>query len=557
MRKQFAGLAVLSTLLTSCSTGSVRTENSLAIIGGRVWTGVSARPWAEGVLIEGDRIVLAGTEAEVREKAPSGTRFIDASGKMVVPGFIDTHIHFLEGGFRLASVQLREAGSREEFARRIQDYAASVPAGTWITGGDWDHENWGGALPDREWIDSLTPDHPVWVSRLDGHMSLANSRALALAGVTELQPDVEGGTVVRDDARLTGVLKDNAMYLVDRFVPPPDMPSQQRALHAAMSYVASNGVTSIHHMGGWNDLDVFRTAHRDEKLKTRIHAAVPLSTWERLAAEVKAKGPGDAWLRSGSLKGYVDGSLGSHTAAMFDDFSDKPGDRGLLVETEENLRTTVTAADREGLQVCVHAIGDRAINLQLNIFEATATKNGARDRRFRIEHAQHIAPADLPRFRILDVIASMQPYHAIDDGRWAEKVIGTERIKTTYAFRSLLKEGARVSFGSDWFVAPPTPLEGIYAAVTRRTLDDENPNGWVPEERISVEEALAAYTRDAAYAMFVEGERGTIESGKLADLVIIDCDITRIAPEKIREAKVITTIVGGNVIFEKPRAASP
>jgi predicted amidohydrolase YtcJ len=285
-------------------------------------------------------------------------------------------------------------------------------------------------------------------------------------------------------------------------------------------------------------------------MTTRIYAVTPISQWERLRDTVAKKGHGDEWLRIGGLKGFVDGSLGSHTAAMFAPFTDSPKDSGFLVETEDDLYKWASSGDKAGLQMIVHAIGDRAINTQLNIFERVTKENGPRDRRFRIEHAQHIAPADIPRFRQLGVIASMQPYHAIDDGRWAEKVIGHERAKTTYAFRSLLDSKARVVFGSDWFVAPPTPLEGIYAAVTRRTLDDRNPDGWIPEQKISVEEALRAYTIDAAYATFDEKIKGSLERGKLADIVIIDRDLTRIPAPSLRDAKVTQTIVGGRVVFE-------
>jgi predicted amidohydrolase YtcJ len=461
-------------------------------------------------------------------------------------------VHFVDGGFRLASVQLRDAATPAEFATRIRDFAATVPAGTWILGGDWDHERWGGELPSRAWIDSLTPGHPVFVSRLDGHMALANSAALRLAGVGRATAEVEGGAIVRDGAgEPTGVLKDNAMDLVWRVVPeaPPEM--QDRALDAAMSYVAARGVTSVHNMGSWSDLAAFERAHAAGRLRTRIYAAVPLATWERLRDTVAARGRGDAWLRIGALKGFADGSLGSHTAAFHEPFTDAPGDRGLFVTTHEERYEWTRGADAAGLHVVVHAIGDRAIGDQLDIFERVAREHGPRDRRFRIEHAQHIAPADIPRFAALGVVPSMQPYHAIDDGRWAERVIGPERARTTYAFRSLRDAGARMAFGSDWFVAPPTPLEGIYAAVTRRTLDGAHPGGWVPEQKIGVEDALRAYTLNGAYASFEEREKGTIERGKLADLVLVDRDLTRIPPETIRDAQVVMTIVGGRVVFER------
>ena len=532
---------------SATSTGPL----TLAVVNAKVWTGDSVRPWADAIAIRGERIAMVGSSAAVR-KAAGNARVIDAAGQMVVPGFIDSHVHFVAGGFRLSSVQLRDAKTPAEFIARIKAFAASTPPGAWITGGDWDHERWGGELPRRDWIDSITPNNPVWVNRLDGHMSLANSAALEAAKVTRATRDVAGGTIVRTaGGEPTGVLKDNAAELVDSVVPKPPAELEDRALDAAMAYVGAQGVTSVHNMGSWDDLAVFERAHKADRLRTRIYAAVPLSTWDRLRDTVAARGRGDAWLRIGALKGFVDGSLGSHTAAMLQPFTDAPKDTGLFVSTPDNLYRWVSGADKAGLNIMVHAIGDRAIRTQLDIFERVAKENGPRDRRFRIEHAQHIAATDFPRFARIGVIASMQPYHAIDDGRWADKVIGPERSKGTYAFRSLLDAGATLAFGSDWFVAPPTPLEGIYAATTRRTIDERNPGGWVPEQKITVEEALRAYTRGGAFASFEDKERGVLAAGALADFVIIDRDLTRVPVEQIRNARVVLTAVGGRVVYER------
>ena len=524
---------------------------ALAIVNARVWTGDQRRPWADAVLVRGERIEAVGSSAEVKKRAGSSTRTLDARGMMVVPGFVDAHVHFLDGGFALSSVQLRDARTKAEFIARIRDFARTVPAGTWILNGDWDHTNWGSELPERSWIDSVTPNNPVWINRLDGHMNLANSLALQASGITRQTAEVEGGTIVRDAAgEPTGVLKDNAMGLMTA-VPDPSRTMSLRALESAMRYVAGHGVTSVQHMGTWGDLAVFQDANARGALRTRISAAVPLSTWAQLRDTVAAAGRGDAWLRIGALKGFVDGSLGSHTAAMLEPFTDAPSDRGLLVNTPENLYAWTSGADKAGLQVMVHAIGDRAIRTQLDIFARVARENGARDRRFRIEHAQHIAPADMPRFGELGVIASMQPYHAIDDGRWADKVIGAERAKGTYAFKSLLDAGAALAFGSDWFVAPADPIMAIYGAVTRRTLDEKNAAGWVPAQKISVEQALRAHTSGAARASFMDGEVGILAPGMLADLAIIDRDLTRIAPETIRDARVLLTMVGGRIVHDR------
>ena len=530
------------------------TPVTLVIVNAAVWTGDPRAPRAEAIAISGERILAVGDNRAIRSRATRATRVIDARGGTVAPGFIDTHVHFITAGMNLASVQLRDAKSPAEFVSRIRDFAATVPPGTWITGGDWDHQNWGGQLPERSWIDSVTPNNPVWINRLDGHMALANTAALQAAKVPVSGGDVAGGTIMRDASGApAGVFKDNAQELVDKAVPDPTPAMLDRALEASMTYVAERGVTSVHNMGSWPDLATFARARAAGTLRTRIYAAVPLSTWARLRDTVETRGRGDVWLRIGALKGFVDGSLGSHTAAMLEAFTDAPADSGLMVNTPDDLYAWTSGADKANLHVLVHAIGDRAIRLQLDIFERVARENGARDRRFRIEHAQHIAPNDIPRFGALGVIPSMQPYHAIDDGRWAEKFIGPDRAQTTYAFRSLLQTGARLAFGSDWFVAPPTPLEGIYAAVTRRTLDDKNPLGWVPEQKIGVEDAWRAYTIGAAYASFEENDKGSLAPGKLADVVVLDRDLLRIRPETIREARILHTIVGGRVVYERGR----
>lgn len=538
--------------VSSCST-TQPVPATLVITNAKIWTGNPEHPRAEALAVRGDSIIYVGEQTGVAALTGEATQTIDAQGGMVTPGFNDSHLHFIDAGLELSSVHLRDAATPAEFTQKLADFVRTVPAGTWITGGNWEHKQWGGELPDRAWIDAVTPDHPVWISRLDGHMALANSKALELAGVTADVADVAGGTIVRDgQGRLTGIFKDNAMDLIHHAIPAPTDDQLDGGLDAAMDYVLARGVTSVQHMGSWGDVGVFKRAHQNNRLKVRISAAVPLSTWQALGQRVSEKGVGDEWLRVGGLKGFVDGSLGSHTAAFLDPYTDVPTDSGLLVNTEADLYRWISHADSLGLQVMVHAIGDRANRVILDIYERVAQENGPRDRRFRVEHAQHIHPLDIPRFGQLGVIASMQPYHCIDDGCWAEPVIGAERSATTYAFRDLLDTGARLAFGSDWFVAPPTPLEGIYAAVTRRTLDDKQPDGWVPAQKISVEEALRAYTEHAAYAEFMDGKKGVLAVGKLADMVILDADLTRLSPEKIRDARVLYTIVGGKIQYTNP-----
>ncbi len=542
-------LIFLSTLVVLFSCVEKKTPADVVVYG-KIWTGNEKQPYAEAIAVSADTIVAVGSRPDIElYEGPSTQKIEAAQGQLIVPGFIDTHTHFVEGGFRLSQVQLRDAKTPKEFIARIKAYATTLPEGAWILGGDWDHENWGGELPDRNWIDSVTTKNPVWVTRLDGHMSLANSAALKAAGINDKIKDVDGGTVVRSKGRITGVFKDNATAYIEGSIPPAPDELEDRALDAAMNYVASKGVTSAHNM--FNFMDAFKRAKAQKKMKTRIYAGMQLRDWKKLDSLVKAEGRGDKWLRIGNLKEFVDGSLGSHTAAFHKGFADAPKDSGFYVTQPPVLYSMIKAADSAGYQLMIHAIGDRAIGTLLDIFEQVEDENGVKDRRFRIEHAQHIAPADIPRFATLGVVASMQPYHAIDDGRWADKVIGPERSKTTYAFKSLMDANTIVSFGSDWFVAPPTPLEGIYAATTRRTIDDNNPDGWVPEQKITVEQALKAYTFSAAYASFEENIKGSLEPGKLADFVVLEKDILSIDPVEIRDVKVLRTVVGGQTVFEE------
>jgi predicted amidohydrolase YtcJ len=536
--------------LSGCARSEPQEPASLVITDARIWTGVEDKPWAEAIASRGEEILAVGSADFIAPFIGDETEVISIPGTMLVPGFIDSHLHFIDGGSALASVQLRDAATPEEFTRRIADFARDIEPGEWITGGTWDHENWGGTLPQRDWIDEVTPENPVWVYRLDGHMALANSVALELAGVDAQTPDIDGGEIVRDaDGLPTGLLKDNAMSWVNNTVPPSGEARLDREVQAAMRYVASNGVTSVHDMAGFESLAAYRRAKNRGEMTTRIYSVVPLQQWQRLRDEVAANGSGDEWLRIGGLKDFMDGSLGSHTAAFFEPYTDAPDDRGFMVNEPDDLRERIVGADDAGLHVIVHAIGDRAIRDLLDIYRDVADQHDPRDRRFRIEHAQHIHPEDISRFASQGVIAAMQPYHAIDDGRWAEKVIGPERAQTTYAFRSLIHGGAHVAFGSDWYVAPATPLEGIYAAVTRRTLDGQHPEGWVPEQKITVEEALRAYTYEAAYASFEEDIKGTLQHGMLADFVLIDRDLTAIPPGEIRDARVLRTVVGGKVVY--------
>jgi predicted amidohydrolase YtcJ len=528
----------------------------LIIVHANVRTMDPERPQTEAVAISRNRIAAVGTTSEIQALASSGTRVFDARGQLVLPGFNDAHVHFLSGGFQLSSVDLRDAATPQEFSTRIRKFAATLPPEKWITGGDWDHERWPtNSLPTKELIDSVTPRTPVFVTRLDGHMGLANSVALKIGGVTRDTPDPDGGFIVRDakTGEPTGVLKDAAMNLVSRKIPAATFEEKLAAARAATEHAARLGVTSVTDMSAAADVGVYQELLRRGELKTRIYAIAPLPQWERLGQTGVRAAFGSDLLRVGGLKGFSDGSLGSTTAFFFEPYTDSPQTRGLPAEEmfpEGAMFRRVLEADRAGLQVMIHAIGDRANDQILQIFEQVTAKNGPRDRRFRIEHAQHLRAQDISRFARGNIIASMQPYHCADDGRWAEKRIGPERAKGTYAFRSLLNTGATLAFGTDWNVAPLDPLAGISAAVTRRTLDGKHPDGWVPEEKITVEETVRAYTVGSAYAEFAERAKGTITPGKLADLVVLDKDIFTISPTQIETARVQLTIVDGKIVHE-------
>lgn len=542
-------------IVSACKGSPEGNMVDLALVNAKVWTGDPGRPWAEAVAVRGDKIFAVGTTAEIRQLAPAGAKAVDLGGSLVLPGFIDSHTHFLAGGFALKSIQLREAKSREEFVARIAAKARELGKGRWVLNGDWDHQQFSPPeLPRKDWIDAVTPDNPVCVNRLDGHMILANSAALKLAGVTRDTPVPPGGEIVKDPAtgEPTGILKDTAMDLVYGKIPEPSFAEKLEAAEASLRHAAENGVTSVHEMADAASFEVFEELARRNGLSARVHVYIPITEVDTLA-RLKLKSPfGGPYLKLAGLKAFMDGSLGSATAYFFEPYTDDPGTSGLLhgqMFPEGIMEKRILEADRAGLQLAIHAIGDRANSLLLDMYEKAVAANGPRDRRWRVEHAQHLKPADIVRFGRLGLVAAVQPYHLVDDGRWAEGKIGPERARTTYAFRSLREAGATLAFGSDWTVAPLSPVLGIYAAVTRRTIDGKKPGGWVPEEKISVEEAVRAYTVNGAYVEFAEAVKGTIQAGKLADMVVLDRDIFTIPPEEIAGVKVAMTVFDGKIVY--------
>ncbi|HZQ92948.1 MAG TPA: amidohydrolase [Terriglobales bacterium] len=557
MRK--AAFCLLLTTAAAFAQTEGRPAASLIITNAKVWTVDSNQPKAEAVAVLGDRIVAVGTASQVDAWRGAETRVVDAGGKLVLPGFNDAHVHFIAGGLQLDSVDLKDADSPQEFARRVAARARRAPK-EWITGGDWDEQKWDPPqLPARALIDAETPDTPVFVSRYDGHEALANSVALRLAGITSATLDPAGGEIVRDPSgKPTGILKDAALAMVERVIPPLSRERRIRAALRALGHAASLGVTSVQDMNpDFADVAAYSELAEQGRLTSRIYAAPVIARWQEQARVGLRRAFGSPYLRMGAVKGYADGSLGSSTAYFFDPYIDQPNSRGLLssdMQPESKMLAYMTGADAAGLQLCIHAIGDAAISKVLDMFTTVGARRSANDRRWRIEHAQHMAPGDFERFARLKVIASVQPYHAIDDGRWAEKRIGPERIKTTYAFKTFLDHGVRLALGTDWTVAPLNPMETIYAAVTRATLDGQNPNGWLPEQKLTVAEAVEAYTLGSAYAEFQDAEKGTITAGKLADMVVLSDDIFTIRKEAIRDVRVETTIVGGKVVFTRAPA---
>ena len=518
----------------------------------KIWTGDSANPEATAIAIKDSLILYVGNAYQ--PFLGTGTELIDMQGKMLVPGFIDNHVHFLDGGYYLANIDLRNVKSKAEFISVFHKYTDSAKGDSWIKGGNWDHEAWGGQLPSRTWIDSVSGSHPVFVSRYDGHMGLANSIALKMAGITKDSKNPPGGEIVKDPktGEPTGVLRDEATDLVYKVIPTPSVQELDASLSRAASHALAHGFTQVHDMGtygGWVDMETYRRAEASGKLPIRIYSFVAIRSWEKLNDFVQKNGWGDNLLRWGGLKGFVDGSLGSTTAWFYKPYLDAPNSTGLQVTDTILLRKWILGADSAGLHIATHAIGDHANGWILNVYAEAEARNPGKDHRFRVEHAQHLTAEDIPRFAKMQVVPSMQPYHAIDDGKWAAKRLDSARLKGTYAFKTLLETGANLTFGSDWPVAPLDPIAGIYAAVTRRTLDDKNPGGWFPDQKISVEQALKCYTVNNAWAGFQEGKTGQLKEGMLADFTVLSEDLLTIAPEKIRDTKVLRTIVNGKEAY--------
>lgn len=561
---RYGGLVVPPSL-PDRAAADARMAADLILHNGRVFLADSAGTVVQALAIRDGRVVAAGSAAEVEPFRGAATRDVDLAGRLVTPGFNDAHLHFAPGGASLINVNLLGTTTLAEVRSRVAEAAAQARPGEWIVGRGWDHtrlpaaEMGPGGWPTRATLDQAAPRNPVLLGRVDGHTSWANGEALRVAGITRQTRNPAGGEIVRDPrtGEATGILKESAEMLVARHVPAPTTAQTRRGVRAALDLAARTGVTSVQTSADAVDVRVYRELHDADSLTVRIYAWHPLE-WNTIRAFRElgvTAGSGDEWLRVGMVKGYTDGTLGSRTAYMLEPFHDDAHTRGLPQYTVAQLDSLVTAADAAGLQVILHAIGDAANRQALDAFERAARVNGPRERRHRIEHAQVVDRQDIPRFRRLGVIASMQPTHATSDMRWVETRIGRERaVEGAYVWRSLLDAGARVVFGTDFPVEPLPPVEGIYSAVTRQSREEPGmpPGGWLPEQRLSREDAIRLYTAAPAFGEWQEARKGTLQPGMLADLVVWDRDLLTVPEADILKAEPVMTVVGGRVVYQKP-----
>ncbi len=528
---------------------------TLALVNGRIWTGNPDRPWIDALAISAGRVAATGTSEGIEQLAGDAT-VIDLRQRLVLPGFIDTHTHLLDLDEPTRTLNLSTVRSRRQFIRAVADTVADRPEDSWLLGREWDQRMWGDTLPQRDWIDRVTPDHPVWLLQRDRQMGLANGLALQRAGVVAGTPGAQTVDTPSEGPALTGILTGAAKRQLEAVIPSPAPAVRDRALDHALREATVRGVTSVHHIGTWDDIDVFRRALDEGRLTLRVYAAVPISTWVRLdrAIGVRAfggpNGRGNEWLRVGAVHFDLDGSLPARTAAFDRPYTDAPVETPDLSVDLDRVLGLVLAADDAGLQVMTRAVGDRANEAALDLYEAVVDRHGPRDRRFRVELAQHLRPVHMARFSTDHVLASALPFSTIHDGRWIDRQLGPERARTSFPFRGLLDAGAVVTFGSGW-LDRGSPIDGIYAAVTRRTLDGLHPQGWVPEQRLTVEEALRSYTTAAAYAGFAEDESGSLTVGRFADFVVVDRGLLSLPPNDIPSVRVVMTVVGGEILYDR------
>jgi len=564
------GLRLASVLLATLVASALRAQEpaDLLLLRGRVWTAEANPAWAEAVAVRAGRIVAVGSTNEVEALRGPKTEVIHLGGRLVLPGFIDAHSHLLDGASSLDRVDLSDLPDLGTIQARIEGWARAHPRETWVLGGGWAYASFPGGLPTKQQLDAVVADRPAFIESYDGHSAWANSKALALAGITKATKDPANGVIVRDPGtgEPTGALKEKpAVDLVKVRVPEPGPAEKYQSLLKGLRLLNSFGITSLQDAGLLSpaedveaDLALLDRARREGRLGLRVTAAVHVEPGKgeasvTLARKLSARYR-DPFLRVVGVKLFVDGVVESKTAAMLEPYVGDTG-TGLPNWSPEALNAAVTAADREGLQAWLHAIGDRGVRMALDAHEAALRANGRLDRRGRIEHIETLQASDIPRFKPLGVIASMQPLHANPDqntlGAWAGN-LGEERVSRAFSWAPLEKAGARLAFGSDWPVVTPSVLRGLYCAVTRKTKEGTPAGGWRPELAVSLESALRHYTLDAAYASFEESEKGSLEPGKRADLVVVSEDIFKNAPETILKTKVLLTLVDGKAVYRDP-----
>ena len=528
----------------------------LALINGDIYTVDLSHPRAQAIAIRGETVEAVGTNEEIRTLVGPKTRVIDLHGRFAMPGFNDAHTHLASAGMKKLNVDIEGAKSLADFQNRIRAALKNYKPGEWITGSGWDHTLWPEKrFPTRWDLDAVSKEHPMMFGRVDGHVAVVNSRALEIAGITKNTADPAGGHIVRDEktGEPNGMLEeDAAMSLVSRHIPPPSHERRRHGIELALADAVSHGVTSIQDYSTWKDFLIYRELKNEGKLPLRITEWLTFTEpLAKLEEERREGGTTDPWLKTGALKAFMDGSLGSRTAAMLAPYSDDPSTSGILRMQPAELNRMSIERDKAGFQLNFHAIGDKANRVALDAFAAVVAANGPRDRRDRVEHAQIVAPEDFARFAKLHVIASMQPVHLLDDERWAGARIGPERSKGAYAWNTMRKDGVRLAFGTDYPVEAVNPLRGIYACVTRELPEGGPAGGWEPQEKLPRDVCIYDYTVGSAYGEFEENRKGELKAGMFADIVVYPADITRIAPGELMTTPVDVTITGGRVVYER------
>ena len=539
-------ILTFSFFLLKCA--SIETAD-IIYFNGNIYTGIKEDTRQNYIATKNNRILELGID-NYSHLISSNTKLIDLKNNFLLPGFIDNHTHFIYGGTKLNNISLQNSLTQYEFINAFREYIPNINNGLWLQGGNWDHENWGGALPNKSWIDSLTNNNPVLVSRVDGHMALANSKALEEANINENTPNPVGGEIVKDinTGIPTGILKDTAIDIVRKLIPKQSHSEQDSILKTSMNYASSQGITQIHDMATWDDLQTFR--RNKDKLTLRIKTYTWYEDWEKLIDLIDKYGKGDNILRWDGIKAMIDGSLGSRTAWMHNHYLDDKNTNGIMrIKDTNSFKKMITNLDKNGIQLAIHAIGDKAndwiIKQSMNLNKV----NGLIDRRIRIEHAQHLTKDAIEKIINNDIIPSMQPYGCIDDTRWMHKRINSDLMSRTYIFKTFIDKNVNLTFGSDWDVTPLNPLFGIYAAVSRKTIDGSNPAGWNPEQKLTVEEAISCYTNNNSYAVFSEKNIGVLQKDMLADFVVLSKDITSIKIDDILKTRVLNTIYNGKEVF--------